>query len=71
MDTRSEWIPRRDFLEELPMSDSTERRRRTGGGDWPPHIRIGAKIYYRRAAVDDWIRRSVLTPVEKGTSNAG
>jgi hypothetical protein len=56
-DTGSEMIPRREFLKKLMISDSTERRGRTGSGDWPPHIRILSKVYYRRAAVDDWIRR--------------
>jgi hypothetical protein len=56
-DNGSEMIPRREFLKKLLISDSTERRGRTGSGDWPPHIRILSKVYYRRAAVDDWIRR--------------
>jgi hypothetical protein len=57
-DTGSELVSRKQFLEEFEISDSGERRGRTGQRDWPPHVRIGKKkIYYRRAALDDWIRR--------------
>ena len=56
-DNGSEMIPRREFLKKVPISDSTERRGRTGSRDWRPHFYIGTKVYYRRAAVDDWIRR--------------
>jgi predicted DNA-binding transcriptional regulator AlpA len=51
-------LSRRQFLEELGISDSSERRKRKKGGHtWPPHLFIGRKVYYRRSAVDDWLRR--------------
>jgi hypothetical protein len=51
-------IPRAQLLQELSISDSSERRRRKAGGDnWPPHITIGKKVYYRRCRVDEWIAR--------------
>ena len=52
-----ELVPRRQLLEELGLSDSSERRKRQGDGDWPPHLCIGTKVYYRRSAVDDYLRR--------------
>jgi hypothetical protein len=55
-DTESELITRRQFLKELKISDSSERRGRTGGGEWPPHLLIGKKVYYRRQSLDDWLR---------------
>ena len=55
-DTASELMTRRQFLKELELSDSTERRGRTGGGEWPPHLLIGKKVYYRRESLDDWLR---------------
>jgi hypothetical protein len=55
-DTVSELVTRRQFLKELGISDSSERRGRTGGGEWPPHLLIGKKVYYRRESLDDWLR---------------
>ena len=52
-----ELVPRRQLLEELGLSDSSERRKRQGDQDWPPHLYIGTRIYYRRSAVDDYLRR--------------
>ena len=39
------------------LSPSGERRQRRGKADWPPHIKIGRKIFYRRAGVMDWLER--------------
>jgi hypothetical protein len=55
-DTGRELISRRHFLEMLGISDSNERRKRKEGHPWPPHLRIGTKVYYRRSAVDDFLR---------------
>jgi hypothetical protein len=55
-DTASELITRGQLLKELGISDSSERRGRTGGGEWPPHLLIGKKVYYRRESLDDWLR---------------
>ena len=60
-DTGCELVSRKQFLRELGISDSSERRGRTGQGSWPPHVWIGGKLYYRRAAIDDWIRRQEAT----------
>ena len=55
-DTASELMTRRQLLKELGISDSSERRGRTGGGEWPPHLLIGKKVYYRRESLADWLR---------------
>lgn len=56
-DTRHELIDRRTLLEKLGISDSSERRARARQRDWPPHLRIGAKIFYRNSVVDEWVRQ--------------
>jgi hypothetical protein len=56
-DTVSELMTRRQFLKQLGISDSSERRGRTGGGEWPPHLLIGKRVYYRRESLDDWLRQ--------------
>lgn len=48
------WISRLDLALELGLSVDTLRRweaMRTG----PPCVRAGRKVYYRRAAVEDWL----------------
>jgi hypothetical protein len=57
-------LSRRQFLREYGISDSGEQRGRTGG-PWPPHLRIGHKIYYRRRSVEQW-----LTEQERATREA-
>jgi len=39
------------------LSPSSERRHRREQDDWAPHVVIGRKIFYRRAAVTDWLER--------------
>jgi len=55
MQPTDQLIPRAQLLDELCISDSSERRRRKAGRDWPAHITIGKKVYYRRSRVDEWI----------------
>ncbi|GAA3418832.1 hypothetical protein GCM10022140_25750 [Rhodococcus aetherivorans] len=40
----------------MGISSAGEIRGRTGGREWPPHVRIGHKVYYRREAVEQWLR---------------
>jgi len=50
------WISRTDLAQQLGVSESTLRRweaERCG----PPCIRAGRKIYYRRAAVLNWLEQ--------------
>ncbi|MEU5840298.1 hypothetical protein [Rhodococcus sp. NPDC047139] len=52
----SELMSRRRFAQWMGISSAGEARGRTGGGEWPPHVRIGHKVYYRREAVERWLR---------------
>jgi len=50
------WISRPDLAQQLEVSESTLRRWETER--WgPPCIRAGRKIYYRRAAVLEWLEQ--------------
>ena len=74
-DTVGEFMTRRQFLKELGISDSSERRGRAGGGEWPPHLLIGKKVYYRRESLDDWLRHreaaTQSTPREQVNAHSG
>jgi len=39
------------------LSRSAERKHRREAQDWPPHLTIGRKVFYRRAVVMDWLAR--------------
>lgn len=39
------------------LSPTCERRHRRERDDWPPHVEIGRKIFYRRTGVMDWLAR--------------
>ena len=43
------------------LSPSCERRHRRGQHDWPPHLEIGRKIFYRRASVVQWLEHREAT----------
>jgi hypothetical protein len=61
-DTACELMTRKQFLQRMGISDSSERRGRRGGGEWPPHLLIGKKVYYRPESCDDWLRhREAIT----------
>lgn len=55
-DTEREFMQRKEFMKILPISDRAERRRRRSGQPWVPHLRIGNRIYYRRSAVEEFLR---------------
>ena len=57
----------------LPGTDSCERRRRKEGADWPPHLLIGRKVYYRREILSDWLRQreSATQSVQRGLDRTG
>jgi hypothetical protein len=57
MDTNGFLIPRSELLKQLHLSDASERRQRVAGADWPPHVLIGRKVYYRRSQVEAWVLR--------------
>lgn len=39
------------------LSPSAERSHRRERGDWPPHVVIGKKVFYRRTGVMEWLER--------------
>ena len=57
MDADDALVPRAELLKQFRISDSSERRQRNGAPDWPPHVVIGKKIYYRSSQIDAWLRR--------------
>ena len=48
-------IPREHLLKRMNISDSTERRKRQGGENWPAHIMVGNRILYSESSVNNWI----------------
>jgi hypothetical protein len=54
---KSTLLTRRQFMNEYGFSDSAERRGRTGGESWPPHLEIGpaGRIFYRRSSVENFL----------------
>jgi hypothetical protein len=57
VDADGSLITRAELLKKFRISDASERRRRSGAADWPPHLLIGKKIYYRQSQVEAWVRR--------------
>lgn len=55
---KSTLLTRRQFMHEYGFSDCAERRGRTGGESWPPHLQIGpaGRVYYRRESVECWLQ---------------
>jgi hypothetical protein len=49
-----DWISRADLAQELALSVDTLRRWETQRFG-PPCVRAGRKVFYRRAAVQDWL----------------
>ena len=48
-------IPREHVLKRMNVSDSTERRNRQSGKNWPAHVMVGNRIMYSESSVNDWI----------------
>ncbi|MCV2889438.1 helix-turn-helix transcriptional regulator [Ruegeria aquimaris] len=69
-DLLADWISREQLAYALGLTTDTLSRweaRRKG----PPCTRIGRKVYYRRAAVQDWIRaQEQAHPVRKSRGRA-
>ena len=72
MNPTGDLLSRRQFFEEIGISDSNERRKRKQGGpDWPPHLCIGTKVFYRRDAVAAWLlRQEANCQLEGATTTA-
>jgi hypothetical protein len=70
MNPPNELVPRALLIDEFRISDSCERRRRKEGVDWPPHVLIGRKVYYRRESLCDWLlQRESIVPGRGGVGN--
>jgi len=54
MNSKSILLTRSEMLAEFGIADSTERKLR-GTPGWMPHLEIGSRVHYRRAAVERWI----------------
>ena len=69
-DLLADWISREQLAYALSLTTDTLSRweaRRKG----PPCTRIGRKVFYRRAAVQDWIRaQEQAHPVRKSRGRA-
>jgi predicted DNA-binding transcriptional regulator AlpA len=63
-------IPREQVLQRLNVSDSTERRKRQSGQNWPAHISVGHRILYRESGVNAWIAAQERIDTQTGTSKA-
>lgn len=48
-------IPRSQVIQQMGISDSTERRMRSGGQSWPAHVRVGHRVLYRQSAITEWV----------------
>jgi|GEM_PF-4071515 len=46
-----------EFRALVRLSPSCERKHRREQQDWPPNLEIGRKVFYRRAAVMEWLAR--------------
>jgi hypothetical protein len=57
VDADTALIPRSELLKQFQISDASERRQRSSAADWPPHVLIGKKVYYRRSQIEAWLRR--------------
>ena len=72
MNPTGDLLNRRQLFEELGISDSNERRKRKqGGSDWPPHLCIGNKVFYRRDSVTAWLlRQEAICHLDDATTTA-
>jgi hypothetical protein len=50
----TDYLPEAKLAEELDSHPRTVKRWRELG-DGPPHVRIGNSVFYRRAAVEQWL----------------
>ena len=48
-------IPRGQLLKRMNISDSTERRKRQCGENWPAHVMVGNRILYSESSIKNWV----------------
>jgi hypothetical protein len=61
-------IPREHVLKRMNVSDSTERRNRQSGKNWPAHVVVGNRILYSEDSVNEWIAAQEAANTVSGTS---
>lgn len=59
-------IPREHLLKRMSISDSTERRKRQCGENWPAHIMVGNRILYSESSVNSWIADQEASSTDGG-----
>lgn len=66
-------VLRKRAVQILKISDRTERRKRQSGDPWPPHLRIGSKVYYRRSGIAEYLQRqeALAAKEEKSDQSEG
>jgi hypothetical protein len=47
-------LPRVEWLREFGVKDRQEKRARALGLPWPPHVVLGARIFYSRQRTRKW-----------------
>lgn len=50
----SGWMDRSELARELDVSPATLARWASEGSG-PPHVKVGRRVFYRRAAVEKWL----------------
>ncbi len=52
----ADWIERAELARELGVTQDTLARW-ASDGTGPPMVRVGRRVFYRRAAVREWLKR--------------
>lgn len=71
MPTEQQLIPREQVLKRMNISDSTERRRRQSGRNWPAHVMVGNRIKYSEVSLGSWIAAQEAANTGAGSDNPG
>jgi hypothetical protein len=64
MNFREEYATQAEAAEELACTVRTLARWRAERIG-PPYTKVGARVYYRRAAVAEWVRKHETAPVRE------
>ncbi|GAA2553785.1 hypothetical protein GCM10010409_31130 [Mycolicibacterium diernhoferi] len=67
----SKLISRVELAEQLGISESGELRGRLLDPGWPAHIRIGQRVFYREAVVEQWLQDREARTTSPGFDSAG
>lgn len=64
-----EWILEADAAKEAGESQRTWQRRRQNRTG-PPYVKIGARVYYRKEAIREWLLASEVQPLRRESEAA-